>query len=148
MGFDGGEQIAEDSQYRCVRNRAEDALLFEWKSVPDLSVADFQRGLVAFAEQCKARKPARTVIDATSLDVNSPALAWVSGQQPGDDPYLDWWTRELVPAYNEAGFARLGVATGNPNAPGRAVDVPPGAAFQMGYFSDLPSADRWATAVD
>lgn len=145
MTLANGHTIAQNEQYSFVANEDDTALLFDWKHVPGLSVRDFQKGIAEFAALCRARSPRHPVIDASALDQGSAAVAWLRGQDgaTGDDLYVAWWMREIVPVYHEAGIASLAVATGDPNAPGELADIPPGVNFRMGYFPDLASAIRW-----
>lgn len=140
------EKVVEDiEQYSVVLAEDKKTLLLNWKRVTGLSIEDFRMGVVRFADQCKTHKPIRAVIDARKLDPGEDPVAWVSGQKKftNEEEYAQWWTREIVPIYHEAGIASLSVATGNPNAPGELAEVPPGVNFKIGYFDDLESAMQW-----
>ena len=85
------------------------------------------------------------MIDARNLEPDCEAIGWVSGQLrlEGEEEYGAWWSREIVPLYNDATISSLAVATGSPDAPGELADNPPGAKFRMGYFHDLDAAMHW-----
>ena len=148
MALANGDLVEQTAQYAFIAIEDGTGLLFDWKHVQGLGIADFQRGIAAFAAQCRARRPAHPVIDASRLDQGSPAVAWLRGQTDGSDeePYAAWWMREIVPVYHTAGIASLAVATGDPNAPGELENLPPGVKFKVGYFPDLEAAMRWQPA--
>ena len=141
------QTIAENERFRMVRDAGAGVVLLAWRAVPGLGIDAFRQALTAFAEQCGRHRPRQALIDASRLDPDCPALRWVRGDSDNPEAYAAWWAREMVPAYNAAGFAALAVATGNPNAPGP-VDVPEEATFKMGYFNDLDAASDWAAAVN
>ncbi len=120
-------------------------LLFTWYHVPGLSVALFQSGITDFARRCKAHKPSYAVINASALDQNSPAVAWLRSHAAESEveDYNSWWGREIVPLYHDAGITGLAVATGDPNAPGELPGLPPELRFKVGYFPDLETSLAW-----
>ena len=142
---ENGTVLADHNQYRIVLAPDQNALLFEWKRVEGMGLQDFRSGVAEFAGLCKTRQPTRALIDARQLDPSGTALAWVSGRETpaGEEEYMTWWSREIVPVYHEAGISSLAVATGDPNAPGELPHLPSGGNFKMGYFSDLESALGW-----
>jgi len=137
--------LEENNQYSFVlSDEKETILLFTWKHVPGLSGSDFQAGIAAYAKLCEIHKPTKAVIDASSLDQASQAIAWLRGNNDGmSEDYNTWWTRAIVPVYHKAGILALSVATGDPNAPGELPNVPPGVEFKIGYFPDLDAAMSW-----
>lgn len=145
MSLKNGSMIVENSHYSFVLSEDKQALLFNWKRVEGLSVPDFRKGIAEFAGQCKKHKPTRAVIDATKLDQGSPAVAWLRAQNAdtGEEAYVKWWAREIVPVYHDAGISGLAVATGDPNAPGELANIPPGVKFKVGYFPDLETTLQW-----
>ncbi|MGI9450173.1 MAG: hypothetical protein ACR2QH_06000 [Geminicoccaceae bacterium] len=145
MSEHAGQSIEENAHYSITSDDENGTLVFSWKPVAGLGIRDMQDGIATFAGQCKLRKPAQAVIDARKLDPDSPARAWVSSQKtfPGQEDYGPWWSREIVPVYNDAGIASLAVATGDPNAPGEIASAPPGVTFKMGFFPNLDAAMRW-----
>lgn len=134
------DTIEENAQYSI--QEAGESLVFTWHHVSGLSIADMADGVRAFAELCERHRPGIAVIDARALDQSSPGFLWVSGQKEfeGQEAYMAWWGREILPVYNRAGVAALAVATGNPEAPGALPESPPGANFRMGYFNGLEQA--------
>lgn len=137
--------VENHPHYSIVLRADKKALVFNWKQVVELSLQDFRKGVAEFAGQCKTHKPSAAVIDARQLDPNGVAVGWVSGRKksPDEEEYGLWWARDIVPIYHDAGISSLAIATGDPNAPGEAKQVPPGVNFKMGYFTDLESALRW-----
>ncbi|MFV1991357.1 MAG: hypothetical protein ACC652_11530 [Acidimicrobiales bacterium] len=136
--------IEDHEQYSIELTEDRDTLTFSWKFVAGLSAEHFADGIVRFADQCNAHKPTRAAIVAMALDPDSPAMGWLRSAEKvdGREEYDPWWAREIVPVYHEAGIAGLGVATGDPNAPGE-VETPPGVNFKMGYFNDLAAVLAW-----
>lgn len=147
MTWEDGKTVANNEQYRFVQSADKGTLLFEWKHVAGLKPQDFRRGIVAFADLCKVHKPACAAIDASLLDQSSPAVAWLRAQDVAGEAedYQSWWMREIVPAYHDAGVARLAVGTGDPNAPGELPGIP-GVTFKIGYFADIGTALAWQPA--
>ena len=80
------------------------------RSTPSQSSEAFQSGISGFAAQCKVHKPTRAVIDAAALDQDSPAVAWLRGQNADTERegYMTWWTREILPALHDAGIVMYG----------------------------------------
>ena len=137
------ETIEDNAQYGVQEAGA--SLVFTWHPIAGLSIADMADGVRAFAELCERRRPEIAVIDARGLDQGSPGFLWVSGQKEfeGQEAYMAWWGREILPIYNRAGVSALAVATGNPEAPGALPESPPGAKFRMGYFNGLEAASTF-----
>jgi len=119
--------------------------MFNWRYVEGLSVIDFQKGITGFAFVCKEYKPNYAVIDASELDQNSPAVAWLHGHISNSEKedYMTWWSREIVPVYHDSGIVSLAVGTGDPNAPGELSNIPPEVKFKIGYFPNFKSALQW-----
>ncbi|WP_282605404.1 hypothetical protein [Pelagibius sp. Alg239-R121] len=140
-----GKLLKDNSNYSFVQSEDKKLLLFNWKHVAGLSIQVFQRGISKFAEQCKRHKPTHAVIDARALDQGSPAVAWLRSQDVETtlEDYMTWWTREVLPVYQDAGISSLAVATGDPNAPGELTSLPPEVRFKMGYFPDLETSLDW-----
>ena len=140
-----GKIIQDHNNYRIVVPDDGKALLFDWKQVQRLSIKEFKSGIAEFAKSCKTYKPDRAVIDARKLDPIGDPLGWVTGQKKidGEEPYNTWWSKEIVPIYNEAGISVLSVATGDPNAPGELANIPDEVHFKIGYFPDLDAAMQW-----
>jgi len=143
MSLENRTTMVDHAQYDISQSGTD--LLFTWKHIEGLSVDDMANGITEFANQCKAIKPGRAVIDARQLDPNCAALAWVSGQKIDENQgeYNAWWLREIVPLYNAAGISGLAVATGNSQAPGELPQVPAGVEFNMGYFNGFDDAMIW-----
>jgi hypothetical protein len=144
MSLEHEKTLEENEQYSFALIERKNTMLFIWEYVEGLSIHDFRDGILAFAAQCKKTMPDRVVIDAASLDPSSPAVGWLRGDD--SDTYLnygEWWAREIVPIYHEAGIDRLAVGTGDPNAPGELENSPPGVNFKIGYFSDIEAALAW-----
>jgi len=144
MSLEHEKTLEENEQYSFALIERKNTMLFIWEYVEGLSIHDFRDGILSFAAQCKKTMPDRAVIDAASLDPNSPAVAWLRGDD--SDTYLnygEWWAREVVPIYHEAGIDTLAVGTGDPNAPGVLENSPPGVNFKIGYFADLDAALSW-----
>lgn len=136
--------ITENEAYSFTRLENEQALLFTWKHVPGLEVAVFRTGIVEFAKLCAELRPQKGIIDATKLDQESPAVAWLRGQSAtAEEAYDAWWMREIVPTYNACHLAGLAVATGDPSAPGELPNMPEAVAFKVGYFADLETSLNW-----
>jgi hypothetical protein len=139
-----GKLVDDHKHYSCVLSSNGEVLLLAWKKHEQLNVQDFRDVVADFAGQCKTHKPARAVIDARGVDPDTAALGWVSGRKKvaGEEEYMAWWAREVIPVYNDSGISSLAVATGNPNAPGE-TPAPPVAKFKTGYFNDVESALSW-----
>ena len=140
------ETVLEDNdRYRIVLASDQSYLLLDWKQRAGLGLEDFRKGVAEFAGRCKTHRPTRALIDASQLDPSGTAVGWVSGRETpsGEEEYLTWWVREIVPVYHDAGISSLAVAIGDPNAPGALSDLPPGVSFRIGYFPDLGSAKEW-----
>jgi len=137
--------IETNSQYTISQSGDNSELSLNWAHVEGLSISDFKQGIAKFSVQCETNKPSRAVIDARSVDHQSPAFAWLSGQEKFEDQeeYMSWWMREVVPNYNDAKITSLAVATGNPQAPGELNEVAPEIHFKMGYFNSLEDARNW-----
>jgi len=137
--------VAKTEQYNIVFDKGNSTLLLNWEKMAGLDIENFKEGIIKFAKHSQTYKPEHVLIDARSLDPDGDPLAWVSGHKAfaNVEEYNSWWLREIVPAYHEARIVSLGVATGNPNAPGELPQVPPGANFKIGYFDDLDSVIKW-----
>jgi len=137
--------IEENSQYTFLFNKEEMVFMFRWKFVDGLDVDYFEKGITAFALLCKEYKPRYAVIDASELDQNSPAVAWLHGRisNTQEEDYMTWWLREIVPIYHDSGIVSLAVGTGDPNAPGELSNSPPEVKFKIGYFQKFESALQW-----
>lgn len=148
MGMENGQLLEDNGHYEFVLAEDRNTLLFGWKYVEGLSTEDFRRGISEFAERCRTHKPARAAIDARALDQRSPAMSWLRAQDTDtrEEPYTDWWAREIMPVFHDAGISSLAVATGDPNAPGELTQRPPGVKFRIGYFPDLESTLLWNLA--
>lgn len=144
MTWEDGKLIANNEQYRFVQSADTKTLLFEWKHIAGLKTHDFRNGIAAFAEHCKVHEAAYAAIDASLLDQDSPAVAWLRGQDVAEETedYQTWWRRDIVPIYNDAGVVALAVGTGDPNAPGELPAVQ-GVGFKIGYFPDIDAALGW-----
>ncbi|MGH1541196.1 MAG: hypothetical protein ACRBHB_12290 [Arenicella sp.] len=140
------EKVLENNDYYTFYLTEDDAVLvFDWKPIKGLSINSFQSAIAEFAAQCEQHKPTRAVIDAAALDQQSPAVAWLRGQnnEEGEPEYLSWWMSNIVPHYNNAGILSLAVGTGDPNAPGELPEAGPEVNFKMGYFQDFATAIQW-----
>ena len=136
--------ILENNSYSFSRLETEDAILFTWKHIPGLEVSLFKAGLQAFAELCRQHNPAKGIIDATALDQQSAAVAWLRGQSDAEaQTYDNWWLEEIVPKYNAANLTGLAVATGDPSAPGELPNLPEAVKFKVGYFPDIAASVDW-----
>lgn len=131
--------LDETDQYRIVKiDGGALTMLLDWKRIEgQLSVEDDRRTVQRFAELCSAHKPHRAVIDVHRLEDQEEAT------DHDHEDFGPWWTREIVPAYHEAGVAGLAIVIGDPTAPGETDDLPPGVQFKRGYFSDLQAALSW-----
>ncbi|MBI3524716.1 MAG: hypothetical protein HY066_09335 [Betaproteobacteria bacterium] len=141
-----GKTIKESDQYTVVKSGDGSELCFTWSHTEGLGLGDFKKGIIEFVNQCKTHRPIHAVFDARRLDKDSPAFGWVSGQQKfeGEEEYMSWWTREVAPGYNSSKIATLGIATGNPEAPGEIPKPPPGVDFKLGYFNSLEDVRNWS----
>ena len=139
---DGNQGEHEQYSFALLENK--NTMLFIWEYVEGLSIADFRDGIITLATQCKKMLPDHIVIDAASLDQNSPAVKWLQGEESNTYlNYSEWWSREILPIYHEVGVASLAVGTGDPNAPGALENSPPGVNFKIGYFTDVEAALSW-----
>ena len=145
MSYNDKNVLIENEQYCFSEYEDKSLLLFEWRYVEGLSIMDFRKGITEFADQCRLVKPTYAVIDAAKLDQSSPAVAWLRSQDTNkqEEKYLTWWVRDIVPVYHDAEITSLAVGTGDPNAPGKLKETPPGVKFMIGYFPDLESALNW-----
>ena len=136
--------IEDHEHYSIVASEDQQSLVFNWKFVKGLGAEGFAAGIEQFAFQCKTHRPARAVIDARSLDPASPAMGWLRSQLvvEGLEPYEPWWANAVLPIYHEARISGLGIATGDPDAPGE-VGTQPGVNFKMGYFTDVDAVLSW-----
>lgn len=143
MNLSDTTKIVETALYSIIQSGT--SLLFTWKQAEYFSVDAMARGISEFANHCKDIRPKNAVIDARLVDPQSPALGWVSGQQKvdGQEDYNTWWMREIVPLYHDAKIESLGVATGNPQAPGELMETLEGVNFKIGYFDGLDDASNW-----
>ena len=116
-----------------------------WKDNHNLDLSEFKKGILEFANLCKETKPKRAVIDARKLDLKGNPFLWVSGQKKieGVEDYNPWFEREVAPLYNKAGILGLGVATGDPSAPGELLYTPEGVNFKIGYFTTFDDTLNW-----
>jgi len=145
MTIQNSQLLEETDHYTYHLTADKSAVLSRWKPVAGLSIEDFQNGIAGLAAQCATHRPARAAINAAALDQNSPAYAWLRGQNPdtGREKYDDWWTRVILPVFHDAGINSLAVGTGDPNAPGELPQIPPGVKFKIGYFPDITAALEW-----
>lgn len=139
------DQIEDNNYYTFSKVTTDTALLFTWKHVPNLEIQIFKNAIQKFANLCQIHHPEMAVIDAGSLDQESPAVKWLRGQETdaNDVIYDHWWLNEIVPIYNSSSVKRLSVATGDPNAPGEidlGLEI---IKFKIGYFPDLDVALTW-----
>lgn len=120
-------------------------LMFAWKYSAGLSVQKFKDGIITIASHCKTYTPARVVIEASELDQNSPAVAWLRGNTSDTDveDYTQWWIANIVPIYNESAINSFAIATGDSHATGELQESPPGVNFKIGYFQNIDSALQW-----
>ncbi len=121
------------------------AIILCWKAHDELDIANFKKGIIDFATICKNYRPLRALIDARQLDTKGNPFGWVTGLKAIADlePYNPWWAREIAPIFNIAQIEGLGVATGDPAAPGQLPSVPEGVNFKIGYFPDMDKVMAW-----
>ena len=144
MSVENEVVVGEHDNYSFAFIEKKNTMLFIWEYVEGLSIQDFRDGIATFAAQCKEVMADHVVIDAAALDQASPAVAWLRGENTDvDEVYGEWWAKNIVPIYHEAGIATLAVGTGDPNAPGELESSPPGIDFKIGYFADLDAALSW-----
>ena len=136
--------LANETAYYFEKTENNDTLLFSWKPNVTVDVAQFRMAISEFAQLCLKHRPQRGVIDAQQLDQTGTGFAWLRGSKEGQpDSYDEWWAREILPVYVQAGLAKLAVATGDPNAPGEVPIPDTSGAFRMGYFFGLDDAHAW-----
>ena len=133
--------VAEHDKFSFAFIEKKNTMFFIWEYVEGLSIQDFRDGIAVFAAQCKKVMADHVVIDAAALEQNSPAVAWLRGENTDvEESYGEWWVGKIVPIYHEAEILTLAVGTGDPNAPGELKNSPPGVNFKIGYFADLDAA--------
>lgn len=135
----------QDNEFYAIKlNENLSALKLAWKQNNKLDIMKFKEGIKVFAESNKTHKPKRAVIDARQLDPNGDPFGWVSGQTEiqGIESYYPWWEREVAPILNESQISGLGVATGDPNAPGE-IPSPEVANFKIAYFTNFDQVLAW-----
>ena len=120
------ETALEDRErYRITRSG--DDLVLEWKQKSGLALDEFRAGVAEFAALCIRHRSDRALIDAGRLHPDGTTVGWVSGRRTprGEEEYLTWWLREIVPRYYEAGISSLAVAIGDPDASGEGASSQP-----------------------
>lgn len=139
--------MIDTAHYRISRNMEKDSLILDWHRVNGLKPEDFRTGILDFARHCDTHSPAHAVIDATDLDQDSPAVAWLRGQPVNGEveDYNGWWLQSVVPLYNGAGIQSLAVGTGDPSAPGELRNLPTTVNFRVAYLPDINSALHWGS---
>lgn len=138
-------KVIKENEFFVIKlNESASALKLAWKKNSQLDIMEFKEGITAFAESNNTYKLERAIIDARHLDPNGDPFGWVSGQKKieGVEEYNSWWSREIAPILNESQILGLGVATGDPNAPGE-IPTPEVASFKIAYFTDFDQVLGW-----